>query len=336
VIFPDGRSPGLGEHLGKWMKQQMEDVKDPAAFLEEFTRYIRETDPDTRRECFEEQLENARQVKADGLGVGLSWDIWIEDRTRFFNVLADLDSGARPSIFSGRLDLDRVGLFGMSFGGATAAEVCHTTPSCLASINLDGGHMFGLGSTLLEGDTSKPLMMLYASKDTTHNTPSDSNPGDFQGHNDFYYEPPDTRGLRNDVVRIRVDGTAHLNISDMSMMFRYVPGMASETPGERIAEILNRYCRAFFDVYVKKTGSRDPILDRPSSEFPEVTFQTFGHGFDDRRPPVPPVEEVVVLGQPREPSQATPVIKILLEGSVQTVLNREDAKSAKAAQSGLK
>jgi len=66
------------------------------------------------------------------------------------------------------------------------------------------------------------------------------------------------------------------------MMIRGVPGLSSITPGERIAEILNRYCLAFFDEYVKGEGSRSPLLDGPDDEFPEVTFQTFGHGFEDR------------------------------------------------------
>jgi len=293
VMFPDGRTPGLGEHITKWTKQQMEEMKsaeDREAFLEKFTRYIRETDPAKRRALFEEQLEGARRTKDEGLGVGLSWDVWIEDRTRFFDVLADLDSGARPSRFEGRLDLGRVGLFGMSFGGATAAEVCHVHPMCRASINLDGGHMFGLGSTLLDGHTSKPLMMLYASQITTYDTPDDANPGDFQAHNDFYYEPIESHGLRNDVIRIRVDGTKHMDLTDMSLMYRFIPGMASETPGPRIEEILNAYCLAFFDEYVKGTTPGSPLLDRPSPDFPEVTLQTFGHRFDERRPPAPPAE----------------------------------------------
>jgi len=285
VVFPDGRTPGLGEHIAKWMEEQLAEMEDPEVFLEEFTKFIKETDQEARRALLEEQIQDARRVKAEGLGVGVSWDVWIEDRTKFFDVLAEFESGARPSRFTGRLDLDRVGLFGMSFGGATAAEVCHIHPGCRAAINLDGGHTFGLDSTLLDGDSSTPLMMLHSSDITTHPTPSTENPDDFQAYNDFFYEPVATRGLRNDIIRVRVDGTSHLHISDMSLMTRFIPGMASRTSGERIAEILNRYCLAFFDEYVKETGARSPLLDGPSPEFPEVTFQTFGHGFDERRPP---------------------------------------------------
>jgi hypothetical protein len=74
----------------------------------------------------------------------------------------------------------------------------------------------------------------------------------------------------------------------MSLMMRFIPGISSPTPGERIAEILNRYCLAFFNTFVKGEGGRSPLLDGPVAEFPEVTFQTFDHRLEDRRPLVKP------------------------------------------------
>ena len=162
----------------------------------------------------------------------------------------------------------------MSFGGATAAEVCHLDERCKAAINLDGGHMFGVDSELRDGDISRPLLMLHSSDIVTHPTPSDGNPGDYQAYSDFHYEPIATRGSRDDVVRLRIDGTSHLHISDGSLMVRWIPGIASRTPGPRIAEILNRYCLAFFDEHL--LGRPAPLLDGPSAQYPEVTFQTFG------------------------------------------------------------
>jgi predicted dienelactone hydrolase len=283
AIFPDGRAPGLGKHITAWTEESLEDSEQA---YEEWTQWIEEKDQHKRRLQLEEMIQRERERNAEDLGTGLSWGVWLEDRIRFFAVLKELQSGTRPSPFTGRLALDRVGLFGMSFGGATAAEVCHIHPGCTAAINLDGGHSFGVDSTLFDGESSKPLMMLYAS-DGTVPTPSAANPDDFQAHNDFHYETVATRGLRSDVIRIRLDGTSHLHISDMSLMIRFVPGLASPTPGKRIAEILNRYCLAFFNEFVKEEGARSPLLDGPVPEFPEVTFQTFGHSLEDRRPVTP-------------------------------------------------
>lgn len=68
-----------------------------------------------------------------------SMDRWMAD-TRF--VLDELTRrsapGARDSLFSGRLTTDRIGIFGMSFGGATAASFCTVDPRCAGGLNLDG------------------------------------------------------------------------------------------------------------------------------------------------------------------------------------------------------
>jgi predicted dienelactone hydrolase len=64
---------------------------------------------------------------------------WTAD-TRF--VLDELTrrgtAGAPDSLFTGRLVTDRVGIFGMSFGGATAATFCTVDPRCAGGMNLDG------------------------------------------------------------------------------------------------------------------------------------------------------------------------------------------------------
>ena len=277
VVFPDGSAPGIGDHYGEWAKRSVTSMEQTFG---EMDRFVKTTDQDARREMLEDMRRQGVEDREARLGAGLSWEVWIEDRNRFFDVLDELESGARPSVFTGRLDLNRIGLFGMSFGGATAAEVCHSHPGCRASINIDGAHYIGSGSSLLDTESSKPLMMIYASNYTTASTPSAENPGNFQALNDFYYESTATRGRRDDVIRIRIDGTSHTHLTDASFMMRYLPGMTSCIPGARIAEILNRYCRAFFDHYVKETDVRSSLLNGPAPEFPEVGFQTFGQNLD--------------------------------------------------------
>ena len=116
--------------------------------------------------------------------------------------------------------------------------------------------------------------MLHSTVLTSFDAPSPTNPGDFQAYNDFYYEPIATSGSREDVVRVRIAGTSHLHISDLSLGLRWIPALASDTPGAKIVEILNRYSLAFFDEHLRGTPSE--LLDGPVDEFPEVTFQTFG------------------------------------------------------------
>ncbi len=78
------------------------------------------------------------------------------------------------------------------------------------------------------------------------------------------------------MVRIRIEGTAHASLTDMALMVRWIPGLASETSGRRVAGILNRFVLAFFDEHLR--GADSGLLGGPSPGFPEVSFQTFGRG----------------------------------------------------------
>ena len=59
----------------------------------------------------------------------------------------DQDPGGR---FAGRLDLESIGVFGHSLGGATAAQFCHDDPRCKAGADLDGA-LYGNGKVIQEG-----------------------------------------------------------------------------------------------------------------------------------------------------------------------------------------
>ena len=66
-------------------------------------------------------------------------------------------NGSDPSgKFLGRLNMQRVGVFGWSIGGATALQFCHDDGRCNAAIDVDG---FPLGSVVAEG-VSRPILFL--------------------------------------------------------------------------------------------------------------------------------------------------------------------------------
>src|SRR5207249_12323590 len=60
--------------------------------------------------------------------------------------------------FTGRLDMSRVGVFGHSLGGATAAQFCHDDSRCKAGIDVDGAP---LGSVIRDG-IPRPFMFLLS------------------------------------------------------------------------------------------------------------------------------------------------------------------------------
>lgn len=77
------------------------------------------------------------------------WDqlvsnIWVKDTEFVIDKLEQLNRHDRQSMFKGRLDLQRIGMLGHSFGGANAAQVMLVDPRIRAAINMDGT-FFGMG-----------------------------------------------------------------------------------------------------------------------------------------------------------------------------------------------
>ncbi|HEX3068163.1 MAG TPA: family membership, partial [Thermoanaerobaculia bacterium] len=72
--------------------------------------------------------------------------------------LARLNASDPSGKFTGRLDLNRVGVFGHSLGGAMALQFCHDDPRCGAVVDLDGAPH---GIVINEG-VPHPVMFLLS------------------------------------------------------------------------------------------------------------------------------------------------------------------------------
>ncbi len=71
-----------------------------------------------------------------------------------------------PGRFFGKLNLQQVGIFGHSFGGATSAEFCHEDVRCKAGVDVDGQPF---GEVVLSGVT-KPFLLILSD----HSSETDS------------------------------------------------------------------------------------------------------------------------------------------------------------------
>ncbi len=83
-------------------------------------------------------------------------DAWTRDLSRATDHLTRLNVSDSTGLFTGRLDLGRVGVFGHSFGGTAAAQFCVNDPRCRAGVDIDGG-MFGSAAN---ASISRPFMFL--------------------------------------------------------------------------------------------------------------------------------------------------------------------------------
>ena len=189
--------------------------------------------------------------------------IWLQDVIFVMNQLDRLNTAAGNQ-WSQRLDLARLGVFGHSFGGATAAQVCLIDARCKAGINLDGD----LAGDVVHRGLTAPFMVIQHDMGSC----SDADCRSFQH---------DIHAILHSIPQgasyhLSIQGTEHFNFSDLAVLpasqdLRFL-GLMGTIDGERGLQITRAYIRAFFDRYLNKTSS--PLLRGPSSDYPEVQFLT--------------------------------------------------------------
>ena len=180
------------------------------------------------------------------------------------NVLDALEKlDAAPSgIFSHRLSLEHVGVFGFSFGGAVAAQIARTDRRVVAAVDLDGAIF---GDVRLDG-ASKPFLFMTGGNEIENA---------FEAAFDRENIAALVRGLeRHGGYVVTVDGMDHLNFSDAGVLPSLRHTGVGPIDGGRGARIVARYVRGFFDRYIRGGTARPFGVDEASN--PAVTLRAFG------------------------------------------------------------
>jgi predicted dienelactone hydrolase len=131
--------------------------------------------------------------------------VWSADTGFVLNQLERLNASDPSGKFTGRFDVRKVGVFGHSFGGATAAQFCHDDARCKAGIDMDGAPF---GSVVQEG-LKQPFMFLLSD----HTNESDPAAGKILAHIQSIYDR-----LPNGRMLLTIRGTAHFNFSDQALL----------------------------------------------------------------------------------------------------------------------
>ncbi|WP_223067965.1 alpha/beta hydrolase family protein [Paenibacillus caui] len=198
-------------------------------------------------------------------------EIWTKDVEFVINQLELINSGRIESDFTGKIDLNNVGIMGHSFGGATAYNAAYLMDKIKAGINMDGT-LFDLDN---RDQLSKPFMFLQ----------SDDSEKMIKAYHDNMI-PDEHRGritkemetirsvIEHGGKSIHIKGTAHYNFTDFqfySPLFKYM-GMTGNIEGHRGAYIANQYVLDFFTKYLK--GDAGTLIGGPNANYPEAEFQT--------------------------------------------------------------
>jgi predicted dienelactone hydrolase len=188
---------------------------------------------------------------------------WTADVGFALDKLQQLNASDPSGRFTGHLDLDRVGVFGHSFGGATAAQFCHDDARCKAGIDIDG-NLFG---TVASAEIHQPFLFLLSDHNSEKDPVALAILAKIQSTYD--HQPPETR------LRIEIRGANHYFFSDDSALLKshIVLWMLRRLglvhiEGPRQLEITTYSVHTFFDAYLKDK----PIspLQAPSPQFPEL------------------------------------------------------------------
>jgi len=232
-VFPDGRVVPAGKPL----------LFQADSKAGELTKNYRESKTAAEKAAYARQIVLLSPAN-DRLRV------WTADVGFVLDEIERMNAGKAKSIFTNKLDLKRIGVMGMSFGGATAGQVCLKDKRCRAGINMDGlqhGDVYASG-------LKRPFMFM-------NNETQDA------GINRDIYQ-----AAGSDTYFLVVKGAKHLNFSNFNLFSTLdrENQILGKIPGDRMEKIMSSYTLAFFDKYLKNIDA--PMLERSPSDFAEVVF----------------------------------------------------------------
>src|ERR1700730_13620635 len=194
---------------------------------------------------------------------------WSTDMGFALDQLERLNASDPTGRFLGRLDMQRVGVFGHSLGGATALQFCHDVARCKAGVDVDGAPV---GSGIAEGAT-QPFMFLlsdHRGESADAQTPEAIRQAGANIHSIYDRLPSDRR------LMIIIRGAGHYMFSDNGAMLKSPLVMRVlrtlgfvRLDGRRQVAVTAHYISTFFDVYLQGAPA-SKLQSQP--EYPEVEY----------------------------------------------------------------
>ena len=184
---------------------------------------------------------------------------WTGDLAYTLDQLTSLNANDPAGIFTGLLDLSRVGVFGHSTGGGATVQFCVEDPRCKAGFAMDAW-MTPVSDQVLDSGTSSPMMFLFSET--------------FPTQTNWQLFDRLAANLSGPVTVATIKGTSHYDFSDLPFLTPLAAQMGLKGPlnGKRVAQIINNFSLAYFDLELK--GIPTTILAGPSPDYPELIFRS--------------------------------------------------------------
>lgn len=208
---------------------------------------------------------NGRRVPGDVISYAA------KDVTFTLDRLAAVNGRDPNGILTGRLDLPRTGLFGVSFGAIVGAEACSQDARITACLMEDAA----MPADVVRSGLLQPSMWITRPATTMRLERQDAG-----GWTDEDIQQAQTsmqalyRGLPGDGYYVQIPGMFHIDLTDLDLVSPTFPTVGYSGPigATRAHEIIGAYSVAFFD---KDLADRPaPLLARTSTRYQDVLFNT--------------------------------------------------------------
>jgi predicted dienelactone hydrolase len=235
-FYPDGQFITFNpNNTSDRFRQIMQEQRNPEA-MQIFKRMFTANSTDKQESIFKETNELLPTFLVEGSR------LWAEDIISAINQLEFLNK--ENDFFKGKLDLDKIGVFGMSMGGIATCQACLQDKRIKAGINMDGG-IYG---DVFDSSLSKPFMFINSIR--------------YNGYENVFL-----KRLKNSGVVITIKNADHYNFHDISILDP-THQMLGSIDGNRMLKLLNEYTLAFFNEFLK--GIESEMFDPEYPKYEEI------------------------------------------------------------------
>lgn len=185
------------------------------------------------------------------------------------NQLAALNQADPKAILTGRLDVRRVGTFGISLGGIVGSEACRIEPRLRACLFMDAP----MPVDVVKSGLQQPALWISRDAETMRLERRRSggwSEADISAHQSSMRAVfANSQGAR---YFVQVPGMFHVNLTDVpywSPLLSWL-GVIGPINAQRAHDIINAYSLAFFNHHL--LGRAEALIDGSANQNPEVIY----------------------------------------------------------------
>ncbi len=237
VKYPDGTIKAFSSS-GDVIKKTAMEIFNPK-HSKRNEEVLTETD-------LQKQFEQIKEIEERIPFIQKSVDVWSDDIILAIDEVIKINEN--DPRFKERIDTDKIGVLGWSFGGASSGDACIKDKRIKAGMNIDG-MPHGL---IIDKKISQPFLFMRNGKRSVAK---------------YFVNQVD-----NDCYVVKINGTSHFNFTDMPLFnIPEVNKILGPSDGKKTSKLISQYTLEFFNKYLKGKNSKLFQKDTYEDEYLEVT-----------------------------------------------------------------